>query len=168
MTEAQPIENHAVVGDLNTIALVALDGTIDFMCVPRFDSPSIFASLLDPERGGFFRLAPELDGIRHKQLYLPDSNSSTAALQRGEVDVIEQLPADYITPLRSDPNIRIGSGGSYQGFVVFNQTFPPFNDPKVRAAAVLLPPLPALLLGAVVLAIRLGRENRGANPNRLA
>ncbi len=61
MPDAQPIENHAIIGDLNTIALVALDGTIDFMCAPRFDSPSIFASLLDPERGGYFRLAPELE-----------------------------------------------------------------------------------------------------------
>ena len=70
----EPIENHAVIGDLNTIALVALNGSIDFMCFPRFDSPSIFASLLDPERGGFFSIAPELNGARNKQLYLPDSN----------------------------------------------------------------------------------------------
>ena len=74
MPAVQPIENHAIIGDLNTIALVALDGTIDFMCAPRFDSPSIFASLLDPDRGGFFRLAPELEAPRLKQLYLPDSN----------------------------------------------------------------------------------------------
>jgi GH15 family glucan-1,4-alpha-glucosidase len=70
----EPIENHAIIGDLNTIALVALNGTIDFMCFPRFDSPSIFAALLDPERGGHFSIAPELNGARHKQLYLPDSN----------------------------------------------------------------------------------------------
>src|SRR4051812_16077952 len=74
MPKVQPIENHAIIGDLNTIALVALDGTIDFMCAPRFDSPSIFASLLDAERGGYFRLAPELEDPRLKQLYLPDSN----------------------------------------------------------------------------------------------
>src|SRR5688500_19560043 len=71
---AQPIENHAIVGDLNTVALVALDGTIDFMCFPRFDSPTIFAWLLDPEHGGSFSIAPELDDARRKQLYLPDSN----------------------------------------------------------------------------------------------
>lgn len=68
------IENHAIIGDLNTIALVALDATIDFFCFPRFDSPSVFASLLDPERGGSFCIAPELDNARRKQLYLPDSN----------------------------------------------------------------------------------------------
>src|SRR5690606_11110299 len=71
---SEPIENHAIIGDLNTVALVALDGSIDFLCFPRFDSPSIFASLLDAERGGYFRIAPELNGAKRKQLYLPDSN----------------------------------------------------------------------------------------------
>jgi GH15 family glucan-1,4-alpha-glucosidase len=69
-----PIEDHGIIGDLETIALVALDGTIDFMCVPRFDSPSVFASLLDPDRGGSFRVQPRLGEPRHKQFYLPDSN----------------------------------------------------------------------------------------------
>jgi GH15 family glucan-1,4-alpha-glucosidase len=70
----QPIENHAIIGDLHTVALVALDGAIDFLCFPRFDSPTIFAALLDSERGGEFRIDPELKEPRHKQLYLPDSN----------------------------------------------------------------------------------------------
>jgi GH15 family glucan-1,4-alpha-glucosidase len=74
MPDVQPIENHAVIGDLHTVALVALDGAVDFLCFPRFDSPTIFASLLDAERGGSFRIDPALDGARHRQLYLPDSN----------------------------------------------------------------------------------------------
>jgi len=74
MTQAESIENHAMIGDLNTVALVALNGSIDFLCFPRFDSPSIFAALLDPEKGGYFQIAPELNGAKHKQLYLPDSN----------------------------------------------------------------------------------------------
>lgn len=74
MPSVQPIENHAIVGDLHTVALVALDGTIDFMCLPRFDSPTIFASLLDSERGGCFRITPTLEHPHHRQLYLPDSN----------------------------------------------------------------------------------------------
>ena len=69
-----PIEDHGVVGDLHTVALVALDGAVDFMCAPRFDSPPIFAALLDQRRGGIFELAPALDEARHKQLYLPDTN----------------------------------------------------------------------------------------------
>lgn len=68
------IENHGVIGDLHTVALVGIDGTIDFMCFPRFDSPTIFAALLDPLRGGHFRLAPATEAPRHRQLYLPDTN----------------------------------------------------------------------------------------------
>ncbi|GAN53301.1 glycoside hydrolase family 15 protein [Tanticharoenia sakaeratensis] len=68
-----PIENHAVIGDLRTTALIALDGAVDMMCWPRFDSPSIFARLLDDD-GGVFELAPTLDGGRHTQFYVPDTN----------------------------------------------------------------------------------------------
>ncbi len=71
---------------------------------------------------------------RIEWLYLPDANSATAALKRGEVDFIEQLPPDYITPLRGDPNVKIGASGAQQGFLVFNQTHPPFNNAKARQA----------------------------------
>src|SRR5712675_3572806 len=71
---AQPIENHGIVGNLRTAALIDLDGTVSFFCWPRFDSPSIFASLLDDERGGSFELTPLLYDARHRQLYLPDTN----------------------------------------------------------------------------------------------
>ncbi|HYG33790.1 MAG TPA: trehalase-like domain-containing protein, partial [Clostridia bacterium] len=53
----KPIENYGVIGDLHTIALVGIDGSIDFMCFPRFDSPTIFGALLDAEHGGHFKLA---------------------------------------------------------------------------------------------------------------
>ncbi len=69
-----PIEDHAVIGDLRTVALEGLDGAIDFMCFPNYDSPSIFASLLDAHRGGRFLLAPVLANANHAQLYLPDTN----------------------------------------------------------------------------------------------
>ena len=69
-----PIEDHAVIGDLATAALITVDGVIDFLCLPRMDSPTVFAALLDPERGGFFRIDPCLPGARRKQSYLPDSN----------------------------------------------------------------------------------------------
>jgi GH15 family glucan-1,4-alpha-glucosidase len=71
---AQTIENHGVIGDLCTVALVGVDGTIDFLSWPRFDSPTLFASLLDEARGGSFRLAPVLDDSRVRQMYLPDTN----------------------------------------------------------------------------------------------
>src|SRR6266446_3260817 len=70
----KPIENYGVIGDLHTIALVGMDGSIDFMCFPYFDSPSIFAALLDDEKGGRFQIAPHLDDAVNKQIYLPDTN----------------------------------------------------------------------------------------------
>jgi GH15 family glucan-1,4-alpha-glucosidase len=70
----RPIADHGVIGNLSTMALVARDGAIDFLCWPRFDSPSLFAALLDPEVGGVFELQPHIDGARVFQTYLPDSN----------------------------------------------------------------------------------------------
>jgi hypothetical protein len=60
------------VGDLHTVALVATDGTIDSCCLPRFDSPAVFASLLDADRGGCFAVRAE--AARTRQLYMPDTN----------------------------------------------------------------------------------------------
>jgi GH15 family glucan-1,4-alpha-glucosidase len=70
----QPIENYGIIGDLNTIALVNLNGSIDFMCFPDFDSPAIFAALLDDENGGRFEINPQFAKMKLKQLYLPDTN----------------------------------------------------------------------------------------------
>jgi peptide/nickel transport system substrate-binding protein len=67
-------------------------------------------------------------------LYLPDANSSIAALQKGEVDFLEQVPPDYITPLRSDRNVRLLPSSAQQGQLIMNQLHPPFNNPKVRRA----------------------------------
>lgn len=67
------IGEHGLIGDLQTAALVSTDGTIDRMCCPRFDSPSIFASLLDHDRGGHFRICPDRDDYVSRQLYFPDT-----------------------------------------------------------------------------------------------
>ena len=69
-----PIAEHGLIGDLHTVALVGTDGTIDWYCCPRFDSPSVFAAILDADRGGLFRISPDCDGWSSKQLYLPDTN----------------------------------------------------------------------------------------------
>ena len=67
------ISDHGLIGDLHTAALVSTDGTIDWFCSPRFDSPSIFASLLDADKGGFFSVRPETDNYVSKQLYQPNT-----------------------------------------------------------------------------------------------
>jgi GH15 family glucan-1,4-alpha-glucosidase len=70
----QRIENYGIIGDLRTVALVGMDGSIDWYCYPHFDSPSVFAAILDDEKGGRFKLAPIGEGIVRKQLYWPDTN----------------------------------------------------------------------------------------------
>ncbi|MCZ6778406.1 MAG: glycoside hydrolase family 15 protein [Acidobacteria bacterium] len=70
----QPIENYGIIGDLYSVALVGIDGSIDMMSLPHFDSPTIFAAILDHKKGGHFQIAPRHDDVRHKQLYLPDTN----------------------------------------------------------------------------------------------
>jgi GH15 family glucan-1,4-alpha-glucosidase len=67
------ISDHGLIGDLQTAALVTTDGTVDWFCCPRFDSPSVFASLLDADHGGYFRITPDRDDYVSKQLYLPDT-----------------------------------------------------------------------------------------------
>jgi GH15 family glucan-1,4-alpha-glucosidase len=67
------ISEHGLIGDLQTAALVSTDGTIDWFCCPRFDSPSIFASLLGYDRGGHFRIGPEGDDYVSRQMYFPDT-----------------------------------------------------------------------------------------------
>lgn len=70
----QPIENYGLIGNLHTAALVGLDGSIDWMCLPRFDSPSIFAAILDDQKGGRFCIRTTGDDTRQKQHYWPNTN----------------------------------------------------------------------------------------------
>src|SRR5580693_2256265 len=90
------IDDHGLIGDLQTAALVATDGTVDWMCLPRFDSPSVFASLLDQRGGGRFTLAPT--GSRHvtRQMYLPNTAILvTRFLSPGGVaEVVDFMPIE--------------------------------------------------------------------------
>jgi|SRR5680860_5994 len=70
----QPIENYGMIGDLHTVALVGMNGSIDWLCIPNFDSPSAFAAILDDDKGGRFRIAPVDERVRCKQFYWPETN----------------------------------------------------------------------------------------------
>jgi len=78
-----PIEEHGIVGDLRTVALVGTDGTVDWYCPSRFDAPSLFGALLDARKGGYFSLRSRNSG-RPKQLYLPDTNILLTRFQGAE------------------------------------------------------------------------------------
>ena len=69
-----PIAQYGVIGDLHSAALIGANGSIDWLCYPHFDSPSIFGALLDDDKGGRFQIHPVNDGVQTKQLYLPDTN----------------------------------------------------------------------------------------------
>ncbi len=72
-TREAAIADHGLIGDLQTAALVSTEGSIDWFCCPRFDSPSIFGALLDDENGGHFRVRPAEVGYQTRQMYLPDT-----------------------------------------------------------------------------------------------
>ncbi len=88
-----PIEDHGVIGDLHSVALVATDGTIDWCCLPHFDSPSLFAAILDDGRGGHFRIAPEI-AAKSRQMYLPDTNVLVTRFlcEAGVGEVVDFMP----------------------------------------------------------------------------
>jgi len=67
------IGDYGIIGDLHTIALVGIDGSIDWCCLPRFDSPSLFGAILDHKVGGYFKIAPVKKG-NTRQMYLPETN----------------------------------------------------------------------------------------------
>src|SRR5919108_3914423 len=101
-TRYLPIEEHGVIGDLRSVALVGTDGTIDWYCPGRFDAPSVFAALLDSEKGGYFRIRPTGDGWKSRQLYFPDTNVliTRFSSHEGVAEVIDFMPV-----------MRPGNGG---------------------------------------------------------
>ena len=89
----KPIENYGVIGNLHSVALVGMDGSIDWCCLPHFDSPSVFGALLDAKKGGHFKIAP-VDAGTHKQFYLPDSNVLLTRFlsSEGTAEVMDFMP----------------------------------------------------------------------------
>jgi GH15 family glucan-1,4-alpha-glucosidase len=85
------LEDHGLIGDGVTAALVGRDGSIPWLCVPRFDSPPLFCGILDKERGGTFTVAPE-DLVESRQYYRPDSGVLVTEM-RGQSGVVRVTDA---------------------------------------------------------------------------
>ncbi|MFF4230650.1 glycoside hydrolase family 15 protein [Streptomyces sp. NPDC001820] len=100
------IENHGLIGDLQTAALVTTDGTIDWFCCPRFDSPSVFGALLDREKGGHFTVAPAQKTYATKQLYFPDTAVLVTRFmtEAGAGEVVDFMP---VTGRTATPRHRL-------------------------------------------------------------
>jgi GH15 family glucan-1,4-alpha-glucosidase len=101
----QPIENYGVIGNMRSIALVGMNGSIDFLCYPEFDSPTVFAALLDENKGGRFQIQPQLTNMRIRQLYLPDTNILLTRFlaEEGVAELTDYMPIekDEDSPMRS-------------------------------------------------------------------
>ncbi|WP_406307014.1 glycoside hydrolase family 15 protein [Streptomyces sp. NBC_00885] len=120
MDRYPPIAEHGLVGDLQTAALVSSQGVVDWFAAPRFDSPSIFAALLDHDRGGYFQLAPEHPDGTSKQLYYPDTAVLVTRFMSpdGVGEVIDFMPPDR-TGVASDRHTLIRAVRVVRGTVDF-------------------------------------------------
>lgn len=92
-----PIEDYGLVGNMRTAALIGTNGSLDWLCWPHFDSPSVFGALLDHEQGGHCRL--EIEGAVH-QIYLPDTNvlMTRVTSETGAADILDYMPVGDIGP----------------------------------------------------------------------
>lgn len=91
-----PIEDHGIIGNMHSAVLVDVEGTIDWFCYPRFDSPSVFASLLDDQRGGSFQISPTLPDSTYRQFYWPDTNVLVTRFLSpdGVAEITDFMPVD--------------------------------------------------------------------------
>ena len=96
--------DYGLIGDMSSAALVGTDGSVDWCCFPRFDSPSVFAALLDPDIGGHFRISPVAPCLSHRQRYLPDTNilETTFITASGEVSITDFMPVAADDQFSSD------------------------------------------------------------------
>jgi GH15 family glucan-1,4-alpha-glucosidase len=88
-----PIEDYGLIGNMHTAALVGRNGSIDWLCWPRFDAPSVFGRILDDD-AGHFRIAPASDGVAQRQVYWPDTNVLITRFvsDEGLAEVIDYMP----------------------------------------------------------------------------
>lgn len=121
----QPIEDYGLIGNMRTIALVGKNGSIDWFCFPRFDAPSVFASILDEHIGGYFRIAPTDDEVTCKQMYWPETNILVTRFLAH--DGVGEL-TDFMPIPQRDDNQLMRMVKAVRGTVTFRlECFPAFD-----------------------------------------
>src|SRR5580693_8969778 len=90
----QSIEDYGLIGNMHTAALVGRDGSIDWLCLPHFDSPSVFCKILDDKIGGYFRIAADCGKCTRKQMYWPETNVliTRTLMCEGVLEVVDYMP----------------------------------------------------------------------------
>ncbi len=124
----QPIHDYGIIGDMNSCALVSLQGSIDWACFPRFDSPSIFAAILDDAKGGRFSITADAEHTV-EQVYLPDSVviETTFTCDTGSAAVLDFMPQRRVREKEAPHQIvRIVRG--LRGTVPMRLVFQPRMD----------------------------------------
>lgn len=102
-----PIEDYGVIGDTHTVALIGKNGSIDWFCVPAFDSSSVFGAILDEQKGGHFSISPVEPEVRSSQYYLPDTNVLVTRFlsEGGVVEVTDYMPLEKGKAVRTRHNV---------------------------------------------------------------
>ena len=124
----QPIEDYGIIGDLHTVAVVGKHGSIDFCSFPNFDSPTIFAALLDDERGGRFSIRPCLNEFTSRQMYLPDTNvlMTRFLADEGVGEVSDYMPVGFHP--HDHPRVIVRRVKTVRGSMRFDVVFDPRFD----------------------------------------
>ena len=130
-----PIGSYGIVGNLDTVALIGHNGSVDFYCYPNFDSPSVFARLLDNDKGGWFQIRPESNDWTESQMYLPDTNVLVTRFlsAKGILEIIDFMPLTWTSSRHQLVRIVKSIHGDND---VVMECFPAFNYARSESRSI--------------------------------
>jgi GH15 family glucan-1,4-alpha-glucosidase len=165
-----PIEEHGIVGDLRTVALVGTDGTVDWYCPARFDAPSLFGSLLDKDKGGYFALTARTSYAKPKQRYLPDTNILLTRFQgKDAVGEVIDFMVPETRPAGRARDLLVRQARAVRGRARFEVAcHPAFDYGRLRHDVEIVPGVGAVFTSALGRAVLRTNVNLKAEENGVA